>query len=218
MKRPLIIGNWKSHKSVKEVENWFLEVSASLFSVPSEVVLCPPFPLLPLCRKLIKENQLPWKLGSQDISRFSVGKHTGEVNGLLLKDFVEYVLIGHSERRQQLQETEEILFEKVKRANEVNLQYIYFIQGEDTPIPEGVRIIAYEPVFAIGTGNPDTPEHAEQVANYFKKTKHVSTVLYGGSVDDKNVEAFMSCPSLDGVVPGTASLDPTMFSKLIKNA
>lgn len=219
MKHALIIGNWKSHKKVSEARKWFAEAAASLQpGVESEVIVCPSFQLLAVCKEEIERHQLNWKLGAQNVSPFPEGKHTGEVNASQLKDFVDYVLIGHSERRNEFHETDDMLFEKVKRVREVGLTPVFFVQGEDTPIPEGIGIVAYEPIFAIGSGHPDTPEDAEKVASYFKTKKHVPTVLYGGSVDDKNVGLFMSCSSLDGIVPGTASLDPVVFAHLIHNA
>ncbi|HYK09099.1 MAG TPA: triose-phosphate isomerase family protein [Candidatus Eisenbacteria bacterium] len=218
MKQPLIIGNWKSNKNEAEVEEWFAHASPSIISSQAEVILCPPFPLLPLCKKLIQQHQLSWKIGAQDVSPLPEGKHTGAVSAKLLGDFVHYVLIGHSERRNEFKETDEMLFEKVKRVKEVGLIPVFFVQDKETPIPEGIGIVAYEPVFAIGTGTPDTPEHAEEVVGYFKTVKKVPTVLYGGSVDEKNVALFMACPSIDGVVPGGASLDPAVFTALINNA
>lgn len=219
MKHALIIGNWKSHKNVSEVRKWFRDLAAALSaSDMSEVILCPSYQLLPLCQEEIQKYQLPWKLGAQNVSPFPAGKHTGEVNAAQVKDFAHYVLIGHSERRSEFNETDEILFEKVKRVREVGLTPVFFVQGKQTPIPEGIGIVAYEPIFAIGTGHPDTPEDAEKVAYYFKSVRHVPTVLYGGSVDDTNVALFMSCSSLDGIVPGTASLDPEVFAHLIHNA
>lgn len=218
MKQSLIIGNWKSYKNTKEAEEWFAHVSSSLISPQAQVVLCPPFPLLSLCKNLVQKHQLPWKIGAQDASGFPEGKHTGFVSAKLLTDFVQYVLIGHSERRKEAGETDEMLFEKVKRVKEVGLTPVFFVQGEETPIPDGIEIVAYEPVFAIGTGTPDTPQHAEEVVSYFKKVKQVPTVLYGGSVDDKNVALFLAEESIDGVVPGGASLDPAVFASLINNA
>lgn len=218
MKRPLIIANWKSHKTVAQVEKWFEEVASDMSFGQAEVVLCPSFPHLSLCQGLIKRHGLSWKLGAQDVSFLPEGKYTGEVNATQLKDFADYVLIGHSERREALKETDEVLFEKVKRAQEAGLRPIFFVQSKETALPQEIDIVAFEPVFAIGTGNPDTPDHAEEVARYFKSMKHIQTVLYGGSVDHKNISLFMSSPSLDGVVPGTASLDPKEFVQLINNA
>lgn len=219
MKHALIIGNWKSHKDVSEAKKWFRELAAAVSSSDaSEVILCPSYQLLPLCQEEIQQYQLHWKLGAQNVSPFPAGKHTGEVNANQIKDFAQYVLIGHSERRNEFNETDEILFEKVKRVREVGLTPVFFVQGRKTPIPEGINIVAYEPTFAIGTGHPDTPEDAEAVAHYFKSVRHVPTVLYGGSVDDTNVNLFMSCSSIDGIVPGTASLDPAVFARLTHNA
>lgn len=219
MKHTLIIGNWKSHKTVSDVRKWFAEIASEIHAKDSaEVILCPSYQLLPICQEEIRKYQLPWKLGAQNVSPFPEGKHTGEVNAAQLKDFVQYVIIGHSERRNEFNEVDALLFEKVKRVQEVGLTPIFFVPGDKTPIPHGIEILAYEPVFAIGTGHPDTPEDAEKVASFFKTEKKVPTVLYGGSVDDKNVNLFMSCSSIDGIVPGTASLDSKTFARLIHNA
>lgn len=219
MRKPLIIGNWKSHKSRSAVKEWFDEIAAHLVGHgAAEIVLCPSFPLLDSCQQSLKAHGLPWKLGVQDISMFGEGKHTGEVNASQVKDLATFVLVGHSERRTELHESNDMLSEKVKRALEAGLQPIFFVQDKETPIPPNVSIVAYEPVFAIGTGSPDNPENVESVAYFLKHEKKIPTVLYGGSVDNTNVGVFLTCQSIDGVVPGTASLDPIIFSKLIQNA
>lgn len=218
MRHPFIVANWKSNKTTSEIERWFELVVSAMPTPHAEVILCPSFPLLPMSQMLIEKYHLTWKLGAQDVSSFTEGKHTGEVNAKQLKNFVDYVLIGHSERRRELKETDEMLFEKVKRVQEVGLTPIFFVQDKDTPIPDTIKIVAYEPIFAIGTGNPDTPEHAESIAKYLKKSKNIQTVLYGGSVDHKNVSLFLSEGLIDGVVPGTASLDPKEFVQLTNNA
>ncbi len=219
MRSALIIANWKSNKTVQETEEWFFRYrQQTMLPHTARVVLCPSFSLLGICKSLLVRHHLLWELGAQTVSSFGIGKHTGEINAVQLKDFVQYVLIGHSERRIELHETDDMLFEKVKRVREAGLTPVYFVQDMTTPIPDGIDIVAYEPIFAIGTGHPDSPEDAEKVAHYFKTTKHIRTVLYGGSVDDTNVSAFMSCSSVDGIVPGTASLDPAIFSRLVQNA
>jgi triosephosphate isomerase len=98
------------------------------------------------------------------------------------------------------------------------LNPIFLIQGKETPIPEGVKIVAYEPIFAIGTGNPDTPESAEMTAAAIKANRGYLTVLYGGSVKSVNVKSFTEQPSIDGVLVGGASLDAEELLKIIQNA
>ena len=135
----------------------------------------------------------------------------------VLKAFVTYVIIGHSERRTLLHETDMIVTLKAKQALMHGLTPILCVSDLTTPIPDGVRIVAYEPVAAIGTGHPDTPENANAIAHELK-SHGVTTVLYGGSVTSENVYRFTSQDGLDGVLVGKASIDPTEFLTLIKHA
>ncbi len=183
-----------------------------------EIVICPPFHHLSFVQSLITQGHLPFKVGSQDVSAFDIGANTGEEPAALLKEFVEYAIIGHSERRQLLNETEELLIKKVTMALQNNITPIYCIQDEKTPIPDGVTIVAYEPVFAIGTGKPDSPENAEQVAMAVKAEQKVQKVLYGGSVTAQNVAHFTAMEHIDGVLVGKASWLADTFIPLIKES
>lgn len=213
MKKPFIVGNWKSYKTQLEATKWLQE-----FSISKEIIVCPPFTLLPLMSEFIKEHTLPIKLGAQDISPFDEGKYTGAINGRQIKEFAEYVIIGHSERREHFLENDAMLEKKVAMAKKYELIPIFCVQGTETPLPEGVALVAYEPVSAIGTGNPDTPENAEYVASFFREKHAIQSVLYGGSVTAKNVNAFTRFPSINGVLVGGASLDSTEFLQIVKNA
>ena len=185
-----------------------------------EIILCPPFTLLHPLKLLITNYQLPIKLGAQNISPFPDGAYTGEISARMLKELgVEYVIIGHSERRKYFGESEQILENKVKEALDVNIIPIFCVQGKTTPVPERVKIIAYEPVFAIGTGNPDTPEDGNKIALSFKERLSQDTVvLYGGSVTPENVRSFCLQENISGVLVGEASLDPKKFSEIVQNA
>jgi triosephosphate isomerase len=135
----------------------------------------------------------------------------------LLAKVVEYAIIGHSERRQNFGETDEELKEKVDKARASDIMPIFCVQNENTQVPPGVKIVAYEPVEAIGTGNPDSPENAQKVAAAIKdKNKEVESVLYGGSVKGENVKSFTSMQDISGVLVGGASLDPDSFLSIIK--
>lgn len=218
MKHLFIVANWKSNKTAKEAEDWLNELkNANVDVVNKETIICPPFIPLYKLNSVIKELNLPIKLGAQDISPFDEGAYTGEVNGKQIKEFTDYVIIGHSERRQNFKETDEMLIKKVQMAQKYLLTPIFCIQDQDTFVPEGVKIVAYEPVAAIGTGNPDTPENAEKVAKAVKE-KGVQFVLYGGSVNTQNVSSFTSMESIGGVLVGNASLDAKEFAKIIQNA
>lgn len=227
MKKIYIIANWKSNKTILQAGEWFQTLNNLLASRRSgqltinkekkEVIVCPPFTLLPFVKELIVNSQLS-AIGAQNISPFNEGAYTGEINAKQIKEFADYVIIGHSERRKYFNETDEILEKKVKMALKHNLAPIFCTQGVNTKIPQNAEIVAYEPVFAIGTGNPDTPENADQVAKQIKEKNRIQYVLYGGSVTSDNVKNFIDMPNIDGVLVGGASLDAQEFYKIIQKA
>ena len=219
MKQLFIIANWKANKSTQEATSWLEKIGSTWQSDLKEVILCPSFTLLHLATDFISEGNLPIQIGSQDISKFDEGPFTGEVSGKLLKDYVTYCIIGHSERREKLGESDEDIAQKVHQAEKYSLKSIFCVQGSDTQVPEGVEIVAYEPIFAIGTGSPDTPQNADEVARQIKeKNPTLKYVLYGGSVNPENVHSFTSRDRIDGVLVGSKSLDPIIFSQIIVNS
>lgn len=209
-----IVANWKSSKTTFEARQWLQEFQ---MSTDKEIVVCPSFTLLPIMKKTIQELKLPIKLGAQDISPFGEGAYTGEINGKQIKEFADYVIIGHSERRSHFQEDDAILEKKVQMAKSYNLEPIFCVQDGKTIIPQGVAIAAYEPIFAIGSGNPDTPQNANDVAKKIKDQTNI-TVLYGGSVTSVNVHQFTNESSISGVLVGGTSLDVKEFSQIIHHA
>ncbi len=224
MKKIYIIGNWKANKNTAETEDWFNKFQ-TLYNQDKKInlegvnmVICPPYVLLPLAKKLRDEYRLPFKLGAQDVSPYGNGAYTGEVSASQLTEFVEYEIIGHSERRNNFGEDDKLLTEKVKRAKEANLHIIYCVQDESTFIPEGVDMVAYEPVWAIGTGKTDTPQNANRVAQTIKQKWGGEILIYGGSVTADNINSFISEEYIDGVLPGGASLDPAKFWGMIAHA
>lgn len=224
MNKKYIVGNWKSNKTEADIENWFQIISdkfaAGKNSITKEttVVICPTFPHLPLVKKLIEKYQLPIHIGAQDISAFDTGAYTGEVAGIQIAQYAEYVLIGHSERRRYFHEDDALLQQKVKQAQFHNLSVVYCVADERSVVATGVNIVAYEPVWAIGTGKTDTGENANKVASAIKQKTKVQTVLYGGSVTDLNYQEFLTQKNIDGLLPGGASLDATKFWNLINHA
>lgn len=230
MRPTLIIANLKSNKTSLEAQNWLQGISNITRSASSgqayqisnitdkEIIICPSFTLLSMFKEFIRDQKLPIKLGAQDISQFNEGAYTGEVNGKQIKEFADYVIIGHSERRQNFNETDEVLSKKVSIAINYNLTPIFCVQDENGKIPQGVSIIAYEPVFAIGSGNPDNPQNADKIARNLKTQENVKNVLYGGSVTGDNVKNFTEQESIDGVLVGGASLEASEFIKIIENA
>lgn len=220
MENLLIVANWKSNKTISEAKDWLQGfTNYDLRITNKEIIVCPPFTLLGILRDKIREVGLPIKLGAQDISPFEQGARTGDVNGKQIKEFAEYVLVGHSERRKNFNEDDAILSKKVYMAIENNLIPIFCVPNAISSIPQGVSIVAYEPIEAIGTGNPDSPENADEVAKKIKEDNaRVTRVLYGGSVNADNVDLFTKSENINGVLVGKESLDPLEFLKIIQNA
>jgi triosephosphate isomerase len=224
MKKIFLIANWKSNKTTEEAKGWLEQFQAASFKpeelVDKEIIICPPFLLLPyLHTAQTQQNKLVFKLGVQDLSPYDAGAFTGEEPPKLVKEYADFAIIGHSERRTHFHETDDLLLQKVKMSQKYNLVPIYCIQNKDTPVPLGVTLVAYEPPTAIGTGNPDTPENAQRVAQTVRyKYPYVTSVFYGGSVTPDNIQSFVKMEHINGVLVGGASLDPVKFATLIKNA
>jgi len=223
MKKLFIVANWKSNKTINETEKWLHDFSGEFKRNPfsldhKEVIVSPSFTLLEHSRYCASNLNLPIELATQDISPFDEGAYTGEINAKQIREFADYVIIGHSERRKNFNESDEMLSKKVELANKYGLTPIFCVQGKETQIPSDSPIIAYEPIDAIGTGHPDTAENAEDIASFFKRNHGVSYVLYGGSVTSKNVKDFTQMPNIDGVLVGAASLDAKEFYEIIQNA
>lgn len=224
MKKLFIVANWKSNKDGADVFKWLNRFTSMQYdwhkNLNKEIIICPSSPYINNVQyDLQMKHKLPVKIGAQNVSPFVQGAYTGEVSAEQIRYYADYVIIGHSERRQHFGETDELLSEKVKMAIMARLKPLFCVQGKDTPIPDGVEIVAYEPIFAIGSGHPDTPEDAEDVSKTIKeKNPHVKYVLYGGSVNKDDVHTFTQLPSVDGVLVGGASLDPEHFMHIIENA
>lgn len=217
-KKIWIIANWKSNLSLSESLEWINKVGPQLNKREDlQVVVCPRFSALAELHQEIKTNNYPIVLGSQDLSPFGIGSFTGEEPAELLKELVSMSIVGHSERREKFAETDGMIAEKIKQAQESGIEPILCIQNSETPIPEGVKIAAYEPVFAIGTGTPDTPENAQKVASQIKSIAPDINILYGGSVTSENCESFVEQEEICGLLIGKASLDASEFLKIIQN-
>lgn len=213
---PIVVANLKANKTWDEVSSWIDDVAKSVVSFAGSVIFCPSYPFLVSAFTKISQNGISLKLGSQDISRFEQGAYTGEVAASQIADLVKYVIIGHSERRQNFREDNQTLAQKVTNAKNANIEPVFCVGGAETPIPQNVSIVAYEPVFAIGTGNPDTPENVKQVASQIK-SKGNFTVIYGGSVSAENIELFIEKRVIDGVLIGTTnSLDSQKFIQILE--
>lgn len=216
MKNIWIIANWKSNKTIAEALDWVSKVGPNIPKQENlKVVVCPTFSCLSEVAKAVKVGNFPMMVGSQDLSPFSDGAYTGEESASLLKELVSLSILGHSERRQNFGETDEIIAKKAAQAIQNNIIPLVCVQGVDTLVAEGCKVVLYEPIFAIGTGNPDTPENANNVAKSLKEKYGVDLeVLYGGSVNSENVKSFISQSDISGIGMGNASLDAEEFTKI----
>lgn len=256
MRTPLLAANWKMNQTVRESLAWlgeFAEVGAELINhrlddKEADVVFCPPFTAIyPLHEKIAADN-INIGLGAQDVFWQESGAFTGEISPTMLNECgVGYVICGHSERRTLLQESSEMVSKKCGAALAAGITPILCV-GESASIHEGgltaewleaqlyesMRfwdgktdiVIAYEPIWAIGTGNAATVEEAQKaclvIREYLREqagdfADHIR-ILYGGSVTADNVADFMAAPDIDGALVGGASLKATSFADLCRAA
>jgi triosephosphate isomerase len=251
---PLIAGNWKLNLDHLEATHavqklaWLLQDARHVFG-EVEVVVLPSFTSLRSVQTLVEADGLEVKVGAQDISAQASGAFTGEVSGAqLAKLGVSYAAVGHSERREYHGETEQVTAAKVRAAFDNGIVPILCV-GEGLDVRKEGRqvehtlaqvdgaleglaagkakdiVIAYEPVWAIGTGEVATPADAQEVCAairtrlgelYDASVADAVRVLYGGSVKSSNIAAIMAEPDVDGVLVGGASLDPEEFAKIAR--
>ena len=245
MRVPMIAGNWKMNTTVSEAVALVNEMRHGLDEIGNiDKVICPPFISLAAVRELIKGSSI--KLGAQNIYFEEKGAYTGEISPLMLADLCELVIIGHSERRQYFSETGEMVNKKILAALKVGLKPILCI-GErleenqagrtEEVVTEQLRsslaginhvnglIIAYEPVWAIGTGRAATGEQANETIGlirrniselYDREIAQKVRILYGGSVAADNIAEFVNQPEIDGALVGGASLKASEFLSIVK--
>jgi len=232
----LIVANWKMNpETVKDAENLFDSLKKEIKEVKEvEAVVCPPFVYL----SCLKSKADSVKIGGQNCFWEEKGAYTGEVSFLMLKDLgCSYVIVGHSERRHKFGETNEMVNKKVKAALNAGLAPILCcgetreerIGGKitdiiDIQVREGLKdidmatvpvIVAYEPVWAIGTGESCGVEEAKFVRNFiYNAISEKIPVLYGGSANSKNAESYLKDAGFDGLLVGGASLDPKEFAEI----
>ncbi len=221
-----IIANWKSNKTIAEALDWVAQVGPE---IPKDeklkVVVCPTFSALSEVKKAITVGNFPFLVGAQDLSPFGTGAYTGEESGKLLNSLVDLAILGHSERRKNFSETDEMIAQKVNQSLDNDIIPLVCVQGEQTPVPQNCKLVAYEPIWAISTGltntpgigRADTPGDVGRVADLFKQ-KYGSEleVIYGGSVTAGNVKGFITEENIGGVLVGNASLDAEEFIKICK--
>jgi len=245
MRVPMIAGNWKMNTTVADAVKLVTDIRPGVDHINNvDKVVCPPFVSLTAVKETLKGSTI--KLGAQNMHFEEKGAFTGEVSPLMLAGLCEYVILGHSERRQYFGETNEIINKKVRAALKANLKPILCV-GEslaqyDAGKTEAVvtdhvtgslkdiaasasLVIAYEPVWAIGTGKAATSDQANNVIGMIRKVvagiygdtfAQSTRILYGGSVTADNIKELMSKPEIDGGLVGGASLKAESFISLVK--
>lgn len=248
MRKPIIVANWKMHKNMQETRAYIDRLSESMDKRQKKIesILCVPYTNLIVLYE--QRDTLPTGYGAQNMCSHLEGAVTGEISALMLNELaVEYVIIGHSERRKIFKESDTMMIRKMRVAHDVGITPILcvgendeqYIAGKTTVIvtdqvesalsdlsPDEVAtsVIAYEPIWAIGTSNAATPEVANAVIGiirqhitqmYGNKTAERVRILYGGSVDADNIAEFLAEPEIDGALVGGASLNPDNFMQMI---
>lgn len=249
---PLIVANWKMQLGIAESHQRLTDMKLKMKTVRGryQAVICPSFVALGGAQKLLRGSAI--QLGAQDVFWDGRGAYTGEVSPINLREVgVDYVIIGHSERREQLGETDEMIGRKVVSAlghgltvilcvgetaherNEgrqemvITKQLQAALRASPPPVGQGRMYIAYEPIWAVGTGESARPEDALAMYRVIMQTlidryseaqvEQGCRVLYGGSVDADNVTQYVHASSYHGALVGGASLDPEKFSAIITN-
>lgn len=224
MAETLIAANWKENLGELEVRAWMQEFGRQETRSKRqdiEVVICPSFPFISLFASFQPSS---FQLGAQNVSEFEKGAYTGEVSARQLKSLgVKYVIVGHSERRQNFGETNEQINQKIRLCLKYGLTPIVCVseikQVETIKSSGHPIVVVYEPLSAISTGEigqPDTPFHAQKMALEIKKIVGENVLsLYGGSVDSKNAGEFLKEKGINGLLVGGASLDPVEFTRII---
>jgi len=249
LRKPIIAGNWKMFKTVSEAVSFFADVKGKAEVDGVEAVICAPYTTLPALVEAAKGTTIA--IGAQNIHFEDNGAYTGEISGVMLKDLgVSYVIIGHSERRAYFAETDEIVNKKVHASFKHGLTPIVCV-GEKLEEREAGQtkdvckvqtegafqglsaaqaaevVIAYEPIWAIGTGKSSTSEDAEDVIAYIRgvveglydaATANAVRIQYGGSVKPNNVSEYLGKANIDGALVGGASLEAASYIQLVEGA
>ncbi|NBI05354.1 triose-phosphate isomerase [Senegalia massiliensis] len=247
MRKPIIAGNWKMNKTISEGVDFVKQIKHLGDNTDVEVVVCVPFVSLESIKKELKGSNV--KLGSQNIHWEENGAYTGEISPLMLKEIgIDYAIIGHSERRQYFAETDETVNKKVKTSLDHGINPIVCVgetleERENNTAKEKVKVqitkalegisekemsdivLAYEPIWAIGTGKTASSEDANEMIafirdivkeKYDEEISETVRIQYGGSVKPQNVTEIMNQPDIDGALVGGASLKKDDFTELVR--
>lgn len=247
MRLPIIAANWKMHMTTEEAKTFINELKEKVAETDVEVVICPPFTLLKTLKEITEGTNI--KIGAQNMHWEEKGAYTGEISPIMLKDlYIQYCVIGHSERRKYFNETDEIVNKKIKAALNHEIKPILCIgetldERESNKQEEVVKnqllcaldgidsdkikdiVIAYEPIWAIGTGKTASSLDAGRMAEFIRETireefgldiSEEVRIQYGGSVKPNNISEIMNQFDIDGALVGGASLKVNDFIQIVR--
>ncbi len=251
IRKPFIAANWKMNMTTAEAVSFAQGVREPIETLDAEIVICPPFTAMKSLSTVIWQDKPNFKLGAQDLFWEEKGAYTGEISPLMLKELgVEYAIVGHSERRQYFAETDEFVNKKVKAALKHGMSPILccgesleqreagmaerWVNGQIVAALEGISaadigrlVVAYEPIWAIGTGRTALPEDANSMAAHIRDVIYGAygrdvargvPILYGGSVTPENIAAFVEQEHVDGALVGGASLKAESFAEICRKS
>ena len=245
IRKTLIAANWKMHKTVGEAANFVKDFLPQVVGVAEvDIVICPPFTCLPYLSAGLKDSCV--RLGAQNVFWARQGAYTGEISTAMLQDLgCSYIIVGHSERRHIIGENDLIINRKLKAISEAGMVPILCV-GETLPereqnqarevvrlqLEQGLKgvaapelVVAYEPVWAIGTGINANPADAQEMTGFIREYLAILydktwaegiRILYGGSVKPENIAQFVAQPDVDGALVGGASLDAHDFARIVR--
>lgn len=243
--KKIIIANFKMNTVPSEMKGYCMQLATKTTGSKNKIIICPPYTHFCIAKQFLDGSKI--EIGAQNVSDVEAGKNTGEISASMLKDAgVTYCIVGHSERRSKFKETDRLINKKIKMALSQGLKVILCI-GEDKVTREAKEasqfvkkqlddalkgiyenelesvIVAYEPIWAIGTGKTATLKDIEKMVGVLRKEiaylyndKTKINIVYGGSIDINNYKKIISLPCLDGVLIGGASLDVDNFSVIAR--
>jgi triosephosphate isomerase len=224
MRKPILAGNWKMYKTPRETADFFAKFLPLVAAADHcEIVIAPPFVDIPAAVEAARGSRVG--IGGQNLDPHAEGAYTGEVSGpMLAAAGCRWVIVGHSERRQYFGETDATVLARTRAALAAGLSPIVCVLAPLAAAEFARLVIAYEPVWAIGTGRTATPEIAADAhralraliaARHGAAAAQAARILYGGSVKPDNIRGLMAQPDIDGALVGGASLEPASFAAIV---
>lgn len=220
-----LIANWKAQMTYNQVQEWIRQCKQILAediiikrngdNNNLTIIICPPHQFILYVKEQLKDISFI-QIGAQDISHIEEGKFTGEVTAKALQGIIDFAIIGHSERRSNFEESEEIISQKIAQCVTYGIKPILCVRDQNDIMYSDVSLVAYEPVSAIGTGHNMNPQEVIEMKKQLSLSSDVQ-FFYGGSADEKNCKEYLQTDNIDGFLVGSASLDAKRFLEMAQN-